>query len=90
MRVEFIASITLIITIGLVWSSTHRSIGAGFDSLEQEAMASIGYTVTTKTTAYPNNLYAMPEPYSSTALVNYTYTGPKNFALNKIRMASIE
>ena len=90
MRVEFIASIALIITIGLAWSSTHSSIGADFDSFEQEAMASLGYTVTTISTAYPKNIYAMPEPYSSTALVNYTYTGPKSYTLNKMRVASIE
>lgn len=90
MKIEFTASITLMITIGLVWSSTHSATGTDFDSLEQEAMASLGYTVTTTTTAYPTNIYAMPEPYSSTALVNYTYTGPKSLTLNEIQIVSIE
>ena len=38
---------------------------------EIKAMNSLGYSMVTRTAAYPEDRFAMPEPYSSEQLVTY-------------------
>ena len=38
---------------------------------EKKAMNSLGYRIVTRTAAYPEDRFAMPEPYSSEQLVTY-------------------
>ena len=38
---------------------------------EKKAMNSLGYSIVTRTAAYPDDRFAMPEPYSSEQLVTY-------------------
>ena len=38
---------------------------------EKKAMNSLGYSMVTRTAAYPDDRFAMPEPYSSEQLVTY-------------------
>ena len=38
---------------------------------EKKAMNSLGYSIVTRSAAYPEDRFAMPEPYSSEQLVTY-------------------
>ncbi len=46
-----------------------------FEDIEKQAMSSLGYGVIAKVNSYPNDKYAMPEPYSFEPLVIYAYKG---------------
>lgn len=71
MKIVFV--ITVLLSI-LFIQTTFRSMPF-IDSVEAQAMASLGYSVAKKIKSYPEDKYAMPEPYSSERLLVYKYTG---------------
>ena len=71
MKIVFV--ITVLLSILFIQATFHSA--QLVDSVEAQAMASLGYTVTKKINSYPEDKYAMPEPYSSERLFVYKYTG---------------
>lgn len=50
---------------------TYKNNHISQQSMEQSAMSSLGYTAVVHSAAYPEDRYAMPEPFSSEQLVTY-------------------
>lgn len=65
---------TLLMLIGLL-RVTPLALAEEFTEsqydIEEQAMQSLGYQAVAQTAAYPEDRYAMPEPYSSEQLVTY-------------------
>lgn len=75
MKVESLSIVAFLILVALVWSASPDSMEARSVHIEKRAMASLGYQVVNHTRPYPADQYAMPQPYSSEALVVYSYKG---------------
>ena len=71
MKIVFVITVLL----GMLFIHTTFRSMQFIDGVEAQAMASLGYTVAKKINSYPEDKYAMPEPYSSERLLVYKYTG---------------
>lgn len=74
MKSFYTTGFVLLVTVALLslasFSGFEESTVSQYD-MEQRAMYSLGYKIVTRTAAYPEDPYAMPEPYSSEQLVTF-------------------
>ena len=74
MKSFYTTGFVLLVTVALLrlapLTGTEESTGSQYD-MEQQVMHSLGYKVVTRTAVYPEDRYAMPEPYSSEQLVTF-------------------
>lgn len=75
MKLKNKSIVMLSVLAGLLWVAVSGPMQERNLHFERIAMASIGYQIVNYTHPYPSDRYAMPEPYSSKALVAYSYKG---------------
>ena len=84
MKTVYSFGIALLLGAGLLSLAHDSEYDAHQTTVEQQAMNSLGYTAIVRTAGYPDDRYAMPEPFASEQLVTYAIRNPEyksNFAL---------
>ena len=94
MRKELLMPKYLAITISVLIITLFVQTGASSlqtsNNIEAQAMASLGYKIVQQTSAYPNDRYAMPEPYAYESLVVYKYAGKVDSLIDFHKFASTQ
>ena len=71
MKSRYLVVCVVAIIIGLLVSTSFENDVFMQPYFEKKAMNSLGYIMVARTAAYPEDRFAMPEPYSSEQLVTY-------------------
>ena len=83
-------AITISALIITLFVQTSASSLQTSNDIEAQAMASLGYKVVQQTSAYPNDRYAMPEPYAYESLVLYKFAGKVDTLIDSHKFASTQ